>query len=506
MDLMLNMSSMQNIPKVQADRISVETQTDTLLSDLSSASEDEPITTDEENNADPVTAEDLAKCMQHVQSLVKRIGVLQSAVQKSQPKSCHSRKRVHKLYKRFCRKVEAEVFPKFDKSAPVHFPLPGAAFQYACNDIPPVCQPGGSTNPAANVSAQLDGPRSSPSRIRTPQDVMNERFQLEAQRKRQALLQAQCLPKKKMKAQELPDDNVATAFPALPEFKPPSTSKDVPMLLPNAEVFSAPPRPPSRGLFADLLYPEKNISRFAAVANDIERADHPNPSFPTDVEIPEQNSTLDGPDASEVDHQHVPRDGDDKKEKQDYELAWNMLGEKIRMQVEAERVAQHLGDGVEMSNEESEHDRTITKPPVPVTPMHPARLGHNGDEESKHDKTVTAKPQVPVTPLHDAGFGYEQTKRGFSFEEDIGGADQLEDFDFESFLSQGEPLHPLSPASGYPPHSATGKQDEDMKEPADSAPVQEQSTPKSRRRPCTSCHQRMLKVSVLSHLSCILVY
>lgn len=77
-----------------------------------SSSDDETADVDSDNEAGPVSVEDLVKCTKHVQSLLKRINSLQSAFQTSQPESTRHSRKLRKLYMRFCHKFESDVLKR----------------------------------------------------------------------------------------------------------------------------------------------------------------------------------------------------------------------------------------------------------------------------------------------------------------------------------------------------------------------------------------------------------
>ncbi|KAH7366623.1 hypothetical protein BKA66DRAFT_573287 [Pyrenochaeta sp. MPI-SDFR-AT-0127] len=73
----------------------------------SEASETDATTTDDEDER--LSVEELAKCAKHVQKLLRRITLLQKGFESNQKTTQHRKKRVHKMYQRFCRNFETEI-------------------------------------------------------------------------------------------------------------------------------------------------------------------------------------------------------------------------------------------------------------------------------------------------------------------------------------------------------------------------------------------------------------
>ncbi|KAF2652587.1 hypothetical protein K491DRAFT_718811 [Lophiostoma macrostomum CBS 122681] len=114
-----------------------------------SESDDTSTDADDEN----LTTEDLSKCAKHVQKLLRRISSLQHSLdtQKTPQASRYPKKKVHKLYRRFCRKFEEEMVSVTATKSIISYPLP--AF-----------------NPSSSVIAVPEETATSPSMVdqRTP--------------------------------------------------------------------------------------------------------------------------------------------------------------------------------------------------------------------------------------------------------------------------------------------------------------------------------------------------
>lgn len=74
--------------------------------DSETTESDATITDDEDEH---LSLEELAKCARHVQKLLRRITLLQHSFESSQQSVLHKKKRVHQMYRRFCRKFETEI-------------------------------------------------------------------------------------------------------------------------------------------------------------------------------------------------------------------------------------------------------------------------------------------------------------------------------------------------------------------------------------------------------------
>ncbi|OAL51615.1 hypothetical protein IQ07DRAFT_678787 [Pyrenochaeta sp. DS3sAY3a] len=84
----------------------------TITIDLSSKSDsdtsdsDATITDDEDTH---LSIEELTKCAKHVQTLLKRITLLQQTFESTKKAKPHRKKHVHKIYRRFCRKFDSSI-------------------------------------------------------------------------------------------------------------------------------------------------------------------------------------------------------------------------------------------------------------------------------------------------------------------------------------------------------------------------------------------------------------
>ena len=92
-----------------------------VTTDDSDFSGSETVATDDE--VEIVTAEELAQCAKQVQKLLKRISTLQKSFEATSPRRLPKR-RVQKLYQRFCQKFESNVAPRADTSTQLLPPLP----------------------------------------------------------------------------------------------------------------------------------------------------------------------------------------------------------------------------------------------------------------------------------------------------------------------------------------------------------------------------------------------
>ncbi|KAJ4290275.1 hypothetical protein N0V90_010490 [Kalmusia sp. IMI 367209] len=77
-----------------------------------------------DDGGEHLTVDELAQCTSHVQKLLKRITVLQQSFEAGDPQSGRRfpRNRVHKLYRRFCRKFESEMMVA--QNTPIHVAAP----------------------------------------------------------------------------------------------------------------------------------------------------------------------------------------------------------------------------------------------------------------------------------------------------------------------------------------------------------------------------------------------
>lgn len=100
---------------------------DLLAADTSETS-DSDASTDEEG--EPLTAEDLAKCTSHIQKLLRRVTKLQNAMENRQGVQKHRKRRIQKMYTRFCHKFETDII-----STPSRPPL--ATMTSSTNGKPP---------------------------------------------------------------------------------------------------------------------------------------------------------------------------------------------------------------------------------------------------------------------------------------------------------------------------------------------------------------------------------
>jgi hypothetical protein len=98
------------------------TEAESPLTDDSETSDSDGTVTDED--AERLTAEDLAKCAKHVQKLLKRISALQQTFEATKPKPHQRKSRVHKIYRRFCRKFETDVLSQTSTDIRPSLPLP----------------------------------------------------------------------------------------------------------------------------------------------------------------------------------------------------------------------------------------------------------------------------------------------------------------------------------------------------------------------------------------------
>ena len=62
-----------------------------------------------DDESEHLTTEELAKCASHVQKLLQRITQMQDALDNEIPVQKYRKRRVHKMYKRFCHKFEADI-------------------------------------------------------------------------------------------------------------------------------------------------------------------------------------------------------------------------------------------------------------------------------------------------------------------------------------------------------------------------------------------------------------
>lgn len=95
----------------------------TPLSDDSGTSDSDDTVTDDEG--EHLTVEELTKCANHVQKLLKRITVLQQSFEAATAQSTghYPKHRVSKLYRRFCRKFESEIVLRKAADAAATAPL-----------------------------------------------------------------------------------------------------------------------------------------------------------------------------------------------------------------------------------------------------------------------------------------------------------------------------------------------------------------------------------------------
>jgi len=86
-------------------------QKDTITIDLSTADDsdasDSDATMSGDDNEEQISTEELAKAADHVKKLLKRITMLQKSFDVDKKK--HQKRRVHKMYQRFCRKFESGI-------------------------------------------------------------------------------------------------------------------------------------------------------------------------------------------------------------------------------------------------------------------------------------------------------------------------------------------------------------------------------------------------------------
>lgn len=84
----------------------------TITIDLSSTTDsdtsdsDATITDDEDTH---LSIEELTKCAKHVQTLLKRITLLQQTFESTKKAKPHRKKHVHKIYRRFCQKFDSSI-------------------------------------------------------------------------------------------------------------------------------------------------------------------------------------------------------------------------------------------------------------------------------------------------------------------------------------------------------------------------------------------------------------
>jgi hypothetical protein len=118
-DLMVNTSNSEprSIPRRRNPTKLEPPATSTVFTDDSGTSESDGTLTDDENEG--ISAHELTQCAGHVQKLLKRINSLQQTSSRT-----YSRHRVHKLYRRFCRKFETELVPADSGTGSSIAPLP----------------------------------------------------------------------------------------------------------------------------------------------------------------------------------------------------------------------------------------------------------------------------------------------------------------------------------------------------------------------------------------------
>ncbi|XPS91691.1 hypothetical protein M3J09_001102 [Ascochyta lentis] len=95
----------------------------TFAANASDTSESDLVSTDEEG--EQLTAEELAKCASNVQKLLQQITRLQSNVDNGNRRGILRKRRIHKLYRRFCHRFETDVVDRSAEnlSQPARFDL-----------------------------------------------------------------------------------------------------------------------------------------------------------------------------------------------------------------------------------------------------------------------------------------------------------------------------------------------------------------------------------------------
>jgi hypothetical protein len=114
---------------------------DYTTDDSETSESDGTITDTEEEH---LTMEDLSKCAKHAQKLLKRISSLQQSLHDTQKTSQvfrYPKKRVHKLYRRFCQKFESEIVSVTPTNKIDSQPLPAFKPSSSVEGILETCSP-----------------------------------------------------------------------------------------------------------------------------------------------------------------------------------------------------------------------------------------------------------------------------------------------------------------------------------------------------------------------------
>jgi len=93
--------------RTEAQRSSSPVTSEPAATDDSESPESEGAMTDDDD--EHLSLEELAKAAKHVQKLLKRITMLQKTYDSSHQSKVHKKRRVHKIYQRFCRKWESNI-------------------------------------------------------------------------------------------------------------------------------------------------------------------------------------------------------------------------------------------------------------------------------------------------------------------------------------------------------------------------------------------------------------
>jgi hypothetical protein len=99
-----------------------------LTQDFDTSDSDPTVTDDEDEH---LSLEELAKAAKHVQKLLKRITKLQHTFDATHKTKAHGKKRVHRIYQRFCRSWEDHILPSQQTTPPPPPPPQGMPARYS---------------------------------------------------------------------------------------------------------------------------------------------------------------------------------------------------------------------------------------------------------------------------------------------------------------------------------------------------------------------------------------
>ncbi|KAF2681412.1 hypothetical protein K458DRAFT_420584 [Lentithecium fluviatile CBS 122367] len=130
-DLMVNASN--SGPRSISQEQNLTNHNPAAMSTIDDSETSESEGTITEDDGEELSIQELAQCAGHVQKLLKRITVLQHSFEHTTPSRTYPKRRVHKLYRRFCKKFESEMLSRKSTGGESTVPLPDLAPPY---DIP----------------------------------------------------------------------------------------------------------------------------------------------------------------------------------------------------------------------------------------------------------------------------------------------------------------------------------------------------------------------------------